>query len=123
MVSTIELPEYDLIQHELDLFGFYVSTHPASKYPKVMKQINIESFFNKIVETVILIDKIRVIKTKKNKDMAFIIGSDETTSNEFIFFDNCNISELHIGDLIKVEGIVERRLDKYQIVVRSFEKL
>ena len=118
-----EIPEFDLMQHELDLFGFYVSTHPASKYTKVMKQIDIASNFNKIVKTVVLVEKIKVIKTKKNKDMAFLVGSDETTSNEFILFDNLNISEINVGDLLLIEGRVERRLDKYQIIVNQISKI
>lgn len=123
MVLESEIPEFDLMQHELDLFGFYVSTHPASKYTKVIKQIDIAKNFNKIVKTVILVEKIKVIKTKKNKDMAFVVGSDETTSNEFILFDNLNISDINVGDLLLIEGRVERRLDKYQIVVQRFEKV
>lgn len=123
MVMESEIPEFDLMQHELDLFGFYVSTHPASKYTKVMKQIDIASNFNKIVKTVVLVEKIKVIKTKKNKDMAFLVGSDETTSNEFILFDNLNISEINVGDLLLIEGRVERRLDKYQIIVNQISKV
>lgn len=123
MVMESEIPEFDLMQHELDLFGFYVSTHPASKYTKVMKQIDIASNFNKIVKTVVLVEKIKVIKTKKNKDMAFLVGSDETTSNEFILFDNLNISEINVGDLLLIEGRVERRLDKYQIIVNQISKI
>ena len=88
-----------------------------------MKQIDIAKNFNKIVKTVILVEKIKVIKTKKNKDMAFVVGSDETTSNEFILFDNLNISDINVGDLLLIEGRVERRLDKYQIVVQRFEKV
>lgn len=123
MVMESEMPEFDLMQHELDLFGFYVSTHPASKYTKVMKQIDIASNFNKLVKTVVLVEKIKVIKTKKNKDMAFLVGSDETTSNEFILFDNLNISEINVGDLLLIEGRVERRLDKYQIIVNQISKV
>lgn len=123
MVMESEIPEFDLMQHELDLFGFYVSTHPASKYTKVMKQIDIASNFNKLVKTVVLVEKIKVIKTKKNKDMAFLVGSDETTSNEFILFDNLNISEINVGDLLLIEGRVERRLDKYQIIVNQISKI
>lgn len=123
MVMESEMPEFDLMQHELDLFGFYVSTHPASKYTKVMKQIDIASNFNKLVKTVVLVEKIKVIKTKKNKDMAFLVGSDETTSNEFILFDNINISEINVGDLLLIEGRVERRLDKYQIIVNQISKV
>ncbi len=123
MVMESEMPEFDLMQHELDLFGFYVSTHPASKYTKVMKQIDIASNFNKLIKTVVLVEKIKVIKTKKNKDMAFLVGSDETTSNEFILFDNLNISEINVGDLLLIEGRVERRLDKYQIIVNQISKV
>lgn len=125
MTSYPEYSEFELMNKELELFGFYVSSHPASKYTNVMKQVNIAEYYNRNITTVILVDNLKVIKTKKDKDMAFLTGSDETTSSEFVLFDNvvnC-LNEISVGDLVKIVGRVERRLDKYQIIVQKIEKI
>ena len=73
---------------------------------------------------VILVNDIRKIKTKKNEDMAFINGTDETGSMDFVVFPKKinYLENLSIGSLVVVMGTVARRIDKYQIninVVRS----
>lgn len=117
--------DINLMNKELELFGYYVSTHPASKYPNLFKQINIEANFDKRIETVVLVESIKKIKTKTNKDMAFLSGSDETTSSEFTLFDNVfnSLDKIKVGDLVRIFGRVERRLDKYSIVVNKIEKI
>lgn len=120
-----EYPEIDLMQKEMELYGYYVSTHPASKYPNVMKLIDIAKYFDKYIETVILVEKLRVINTKTGKDMAFLSGSDETTLADFVIFpDNVSlIATIKVGDLVKIRGKVERRFDKYQIIINKIQKV
>lgn len=122
---AIELPELELMKKEVDLFGYYVSTHPANKYTNVMKQVNIRKYFDKRIETVVLIDKIKKHIAKNNKEMAFISASDETTSSDFILF-NDYIGELEgikEGDLVRITGKVERNNDKFSIIIYKMEKL
>ena len=131
MVSEPEMKIYDelddvtLMNKEISLFGFYLSMHPASKYPNVFKQINIKSYFDKVIDTVVLVDKITKLKTKNNDDMAFLLGSDETASSEFVLFKTVfnKLDNIKVGDMVKVRGRVEKRLDKYQIVVSNIDKL
>ena len=87
--------------------------------------INIEKYFDKFVETVVLIESIKTIKTKTNKDMAFIKASDETFSGEFTCFESVmsSVNFLKKGDLVKVKGRVEKRLDKFSVIVQSIEKI
>lgn len=120
-----EYSEIELMNAELELYGYYVSTHPASKYPKCFKLINIEKYFDKFVETVVLIENIKTIKTKTNKDMAFIKASDETFLGEFTCFESVmpSVKFLKKGDLVKVKGRVEKRLDKFSVIVQSIEKI
>ncbi|HOP66025.1 MAG TPA: DNA polymerase III subunit alpha, partial [Bacilli bacterium] len=77
-----EFPEYsskEILTKEITTFGFFLTNHPASKYQTdVIKIKNIPSYFDKYIKTVVLIEKITTIKTKKGEDMAFIDGSDET---------------------------------------------
>lgn len=120
-----ELDDVTLMNKEISLFGFYLSMHPASKYPNVFKQINIKSYFDKVIDTVVLVDKITKLKTKNNDDMAFLLGSDETASSEFVLFKTVfnKLDNIKVGDMVKIRGRVEKRLDKYQIVVSNIDKL
>ena len=49
---------------ELELFGFYVSNHPASKYNEI-KIMNIKNYFDKTITTVGLLENIKTIKTNR----------------------------------------------------------
>lgn len=120
-----EFLELELMQTELKLYGYYVSTHPASKYPKVVKMNNIKKYFDKYIETVVLIENIRVVHTKNGKDMAFLRGSDETTSADFVLFPDrvSFLDSVKSGDLVWIKGHVERRFDKYQIVINNMKVL
>lgn len=134
-VSLVEKPilkiedEFDdktLMNQELNVYGFYISNHPASKYKAkdIIKIKNIKAYLGKNVKMVILVNDIRKIKTKKNEDMAFINGTDETGSMDFVVFPKKinYLENLSAGSLVVVMGTVARRIDKYQIninVVRS----
>ena len=119
-----ELPSNELMNKELELFGFYVSNHPASKYNEI-KIMNIKNYFDKTITTVGLLESIKTIKTKNNDTMAFLEISDETGSLSYTLFPNkiSYANLLKVGDLLKINGHVEKRYDKYQIIVNKIEKL
>ena len=123
-----EVSEYDdieIINMEYNLYGFYLTSHPASRYSEFFKQINIKDYFDKVIETVVLVDKIKRIKTKTGSDMAFIEASDETGSSEFTVFKEVykSLDKIDVGSLVKIQGRVEKRYDKYQIVVSKIDKI
>lgn len=119
----------DLIYMEKDLFGIYLSNHPVTsykaKYPNMISLDSVSSYFNKIISTVVLVEKTRVIQTKKGEDMMFFDGSDEYAKMDFTLFPKIyqKYSNIQVGDIIKIEGRVERRYDTFQIVVSKVEKL
>lgn len=119
-----ELPSNELMNKELELYGFYVSNHPASKYNEI-KIMNIKKYFDKTITTVGLLESIKTIKTKNNDTMAFLEISDETGSLSYTLFPNkiSYANLLKVGDLLKINGHVEKRYDKYQIIVNKIEKL
>lgn len=132
--SLVAKPEIEIIEEtedkslmnlERELFGFYISKHPAGKYPDKFKIINVENNFDKWIDTVVLIESIRSLKTKNGDDMAFISGSDETGTIDFVIFPKTyeQIQRINIYDLVSIHGHVERRLDKYQIIVSKIEKI
>ena len=129
IVFQQELENKDILEKEKEIFGFYLSNHPTDIYrndnPYTININEIESKFNKIVDTLILVEKIKTITTKKGDKMAFITGSDNTGSMEYTLFpkvleDNMDI---RIGNLLKIRGRVEKRLDKYQIIVDRIRNL
>ena len=78
----------ELIKKEKELYGFYISNHPISKYNNIVKLNEISNYFDKVIDIYIYIDSIKTINTKKNEKMAFITGSDEVSSIDLIVFPN-----------------------------------
>ena len=123
--ELIEVEEFDdneLIKKELDLYGFFINKHPCCKYA-CTKYMDIPKNFNKLIDMYVLVDKISKIKTKNDKDMAFITYEDETGIGEAIIFSDQfkllnNVSE---NNIIKIKARVEKRLDKYQLIIQNLE--
>lgn len=124
-VTLEETPE-EKRQDEYESFGFYLGNHPASAFmgSNICKLENIKNFYDKQVICVVLLEKIRKIKTKKNEDMAFITASDETGSLSFVCFPSLmkELENLKEGDLAFIQGRVARRLSNYQININSIKK-
>ncbi len=124
-----EFAEEYLLEQEKELFGFYLSHHPTTNYkkdnPYCIPLNTVENYFDKTVDVLILVEKIKVINTKKGEKMAFLTGSDETTSKEFTLFPTTfkKYPNVERGSLLKVRGHVERRLDEIQIVVEKLKEL
>ena len=64
MNEVDEFDDGELMNMELSLYGFYVTNHPASKYVNSFKQANIKENFDKVVDTVVLVEKIKKLKLK-----------------------------------------------------------
>ena len=127
MKPEIEIySEYDdifLLSKEKEVFGFYLSTHPTSIYrkdnPLCLEVSEIDNYFNKTIDVLVLVDKVKTIQTKKGDNMAFITGSDESGSKEFILFPKIYAScdTIKIGNVLKIRGKVEKRFDEVQVIV------
>ena len=120
--------EYDseeLVNYEKDVFGFYLSDHPIVKYNNSIKLIDLKEFFDKSVKLYLLVDEMMKIKTKDDADMAFLVCSDETDNADLIVFPNKFnlLNDIKIGDIVNVYGRVEKRYDKYQILVNDIKKV
>ena len=127
-----ELKDYtnkEKMEHEMDLFGFYLSSHPVielrKKYQTVKPLKDIEKYFDKIVDTLVLVDSYKVIENKKKEEMAFLIGSDEIKKIDFVIFSDVykTLPIIKKGDILLIRGKVEKRFDKYQIIVNLLKKL
>ena len=54
--------------------------------------------------------------------MYFITGSDETNILEFILFSSINC-DIIIGSVYILNGRVEKRYDKYQVIINKIKKV
>lgn len=120
-------PEYDktlLMQKEYELYGFYISNHPASKYI-CPKSKDLPKYFDKFIEVTVLIENIKSIKTKKGDNMAFLDLSDDTGKISCTVFPKKTsyLNDLKVGDIVKIKGQVQKRLDKYQIILENLTKI
>ena len=124
-----EYPNSYLLEKEKEVFGFYLSKHPTTIYknsnPYCIPLNTVESYFSKKIDTLILVDKVKAIDTKKGDRMSFITGSDETATMDYTLFPKVynEYSNIQKGDLLKVRGTVEKRLNQYQIVVEKIKYL
>ena len=133
MQPDIEIQkEYEnnyLLEKEKEVFGFYLTSHPTTMYkkdnPYCIPLNTVEKNYNKQIDVLILVEKIKVINTKKGDKMAFITGSDETGSREFTLFPNRfkEYPDIEAGALLKVRGNVEKRLNEYQIIIDKIKRL
>lgn len=70
----------DKLAMEADLLGVYVSAHPVEQYRAIGNQIPVtpinQLLIDQVANVVILITNVRVIRTKKGQEMAFLTGTD-----------------------------------------------
>lgn len=124
-----EFTKYELMEKELDIFGFYLSNHPITEYKLRTKGIvslsELSRYFDKVIDTVLYVDKVKLIETKKKDKMCFITGSDEVESVDVVLFPRVyqKYSHIEVGDILKVNAKVEKRFDKLQLVVNQITVL
>lgn len=116
-------PEFDskfLMEKELEIFGFYISNHPVTAYKKKYETIdlgNLSNYFDKKINIVIYVDRIKVLDTKKGEKMCFVTGSDEASSIDVVFFPKVFNDSISVHDILYLNGKVEKRYDNYQFIV------
>lgn len=122
-------PEYskqELLDREMQVFGTYLSSHPVLEYRKDIEAIllkNLSNYFNQKIKAIIYVEKVKKVTTKKEETMLFVTGSDETSLADFVLFPNTYMDNIQAGDIYSVDGKVEKRFDKYQVIVKQMTKL
>jgi DNA polymerase III subunit alpha len=119
------------LKFEKESLGFFFSSHPLERFRSVLKSwasTNIAGIEGKnpSIRLGVLIDKVRVIKTKKGELMAFLSISDESGEIEAVVFPK--VYELYHGLLQKgeqlfLEGSVEQRNDALQVLINKCRPL
>ena len=125
-----EYSEYDkneLINLELKTMGFYLTQHPVGKYREnyVINSMNINKYFDRNVKIVGMTSRIRETTTKNNDIMAFIKVSDEYGDIDLTLFPSTydKFNSIKEGNIIEIIGRVEKRYDKYQVIVNNINIL
>ncbi len=116
-----EWPESQKLAYERELIGFYVSSHPLSRYTKVLKTYasasteNLSEFSHQAEVTIGgIIDTMKEILTKKGDKMAFLTLQDLGGSCETVVFPSVYKTAgtlIQKDALIFVRGKVDARDD------------
>ena len=118
-----EYTEEELINTQLEIFGFYLSNHPITRYREKQDVLTnkIHNYYDKVIKMTLLITKVKEITTKKNDVMAFITASDEFGTISLTLFPKTykNYQKIKKNDIIKVTGKIEKRYDTYQMIVNT----
>ena len=112
---------------ELDIFGFYISGHPVTKIRKdnMIKLCDIGKYVNKNIKLAALVQKIKVINTKKNEKMAFIKLEDEDVEVDAVIFPKNNnlIDGINENDLVYIDATISIRNNENQVVINNILKI
>ena len=133
LVLKPELKEYEeyskeeLTKIEIELFGFYISNHPTSKYmlDNGITTNNLEKFFDKNIKIILYFERKKEIDTKDKEKMMFITASDSFGYVELVMFPKTYNKYFNISfpKVYEVIGKVEKRFSKLQIVINSVNNI
>lgn len=129
IVLTSEYSSSELAKIELDIFGFYLTHNPIVEYKirhtNITDLTDIETYFDKNIDVIAYIDKVKKISTSKGDDMAFLNISDELANREAVLFPKVyeKYNWIESGMFIFFNCKVEKRYDKYQLIVNEAVKL
>ncbi|SHF78411.1 DNA polymerase III subunit alpha [Ornithinibacillus halophilus] len=117
---------------EKELMGIYLSSHPLKQYRSKLREngfISINRAFDlvgkKNTNTVVIIQSIKVIRTKRGDQMAFLVIGDETGEMDAVIFPDLyrEVKKWLNEEAIAVlNGKVEERNGKKQWVIQQAEQ-
>ena len=87
--------------------------------------MNIKNYFDRNVKLVIIVNYIKETTTKNNDVMAFITGGDEYGEVSLTMFPLVykRFNDIKTGNILEIIGRVEKRYDKYQVIVNNVRML
>ena len=121
-----EYTKEELMSMELETYGMYISEHPVSKYKtnKFVDLCDVKRFFDKNIDVLVLVDNVKTITTKNGNEMTFLTGSDESAAIDLVLFPKIHEKfTVSKNDIIKVNAKVEKRFDKYQLILINLDKV
>ncbi|WP_102026794.1 DNA polymerase III subunit alpha [Salirhabdus sp. Marseille-P4669] len=124
-----EFPALKRLAYEKEIVGMYVSSHPLATYRNHLRNNGFlpihtlkEKHLGNNAKVVISIQQIKVIRTKRGDQMAFVTLGDETDTLEGVLFPNVYREAkqwLMEEMLLTVQGKLEWRRDKAQMLINQ----
>ncbi|MDR7073770.1 DNA polymerase III subunit alpha [Fictibacillus barbaricus] len=130
-ITVQPFQDSEKLKFEKEALGFFFSSHPLERFRSVLKNWTATSIgdINEKKSSIrlgVLVDKVRVIKTKKGELMAFLSISDESGEVEAVIFP-MNYEEYHgllqKGEQLFLEGSVEERNNVLQVLINKCKPL
>ena len=124
-----EFTSSELMKSELDLFGFYISESPVTMYKKRFSHVisleEITNYFDKNIEVVGMVTKMRKIMTKNKEEMMFLTISDEIGKAEVVLFPKVyqKVMNIKTNDILYIKGKVKKRFADFQIEAGAIKKV
>ena len=123
-----EFSKSEIMQKEIDVFGFYLTVNPILEYkklyPNVISLKDSYRYFDKNVQVIGSVLKFREIETKKGDKMMFLTINDELSQIEVVIFPKIYQKDLFVkGDFLMIKGKIEKRYDEYQLIAGEIVKL
>ncbi|QOY33908.1 DNA polymerase III subunit alpha [Anaerobacillus isosaccharinicus] len=126
----VQVPPFkdaEKLYFEKEVLGFYLSSHPIEEFLEIInshKRLSVAkallSSEGNVTRVAGLIEAVRIIKTKKGEQMAFIKFSDESGELEVTVFPK-QFREafplFKVGQLVFLEGKIEVTTDRTQLIV------
>ena len=121
----------DILVHEKEVFGFYLTSHKTEKYKLMYKNLtdvkDVKNLLNKKLSVVICAERVKELQSKKGRLMCFIQGSDDTGKITFTIFPNeyekIKLLDIKKQDVIVGFGKAEKRFNDYNIIIERIKKL
>ena len=127
IITYNEYEKEELINYEKEIFGFYLSNHPTSKYitEDSITLDKIDKYFDKNIKIILYLERKKDIETKKKDKMMFIDASDCYGNIKLVMFPKIynEYFTVKIPGVYEVYGKVEKRFSDYQIVINSIKLL
>lgn len=129
MEAVVEYNRAELAKKELQVFGFYLNNHPTSKYSaryqNLVTMADLKKHFDKVINCVLYLEKVKKIATKNKDKMILASASDEFGSVDLVIFPKLysKYEDIKAEDIVYVSGRVEKRMSKYQLNIFKLTKL
>lgn len=121
-----ELSLDERLVNEKKYLGLYLSAHPVEEYKQLAVQENIDLVTQLKAQTncklLLYFKKMKVIRTKKGDQMAFVTGEDQTGTVEVTIFPNVFrkiAAELALNQVYLVVGKTESETRSIQIIANQ----
>ena len=122
-----DFTDREIVDNEINNYGFYLSFHPVTKFDRnnTVTLKDFTNYFNDVISCILYAENVKVIKTKKGENMAFVRFSDEFRSVEGTVFADPyrKIGRILKNYVYKVTARVEKRGNTYQLIVYNMINL